>query len=159
MAQASPTLLFEGSEPAELEPMHGTGLLPAQHLKALIEHSREIRAMEPIAADQLQPASLDLRLGARVYRVRASFLPGATAAVQDKIDALAMHQFELDDAGAALEKGCVYIVPLLESLALKKRTSAIANPKSSIGRIDVFTRLITGCGRRTIPHATRSASL
>jgi dCTP deaminase len=146
MAQASPTLLFEGSEPVEFEPQHGTGLLPAQYLKGLIEHSREIRALEPIAADQLQPASLDLRLGARVYRVRASFLPGATASVQDKIAALAMHQFELDDAGAALEKGCVYIVPLLESLALKKRTSAIANPKSSIGRIDVFTRLITDHG-------------
>jgi dCTP deaminase len=146
MAHASPTLLFEDVEPAELELRHGTGLLPAQHLKALIEQSREIRATLPIEPDQLQPASLDLRLGARGYRVRASFLPGASATVQDKIDALAMHQFELDDAGAVLEKGCVYIVPLLESLALKKRTSAIANPKSSIGRIDVFTRLITDRG-------------
>jgi dCTP deaminase len=146
MAHASHALLFEGSEPVELEPMHGTGLLPAQHLKGLLEHSREIRATLPIEPDQLQPSSLDLRLGARGYRVRASFLPGATAAVEDKIDALAMHQFALDDTGAVLEKGCVYIVPLLESLALKKRTSAIANPKSSIGRIDVFTRLITDRG-------------
>src|ERR671918_514498 len=134
MAYASSALLFEDRESTELEPLHGTGLLPAQHLKA------------PIEPDQLQPASLDLRLGARVYRVRASFLPGAGATVQAKIDALAMHQFDLDDAGAVLEKGCVYIVPLLESLALKKRTSAIANPKSSIGRIDVFTRLITDQG-------------
>jgi dCTP deaminase len=139
MADASAAMLFEASEPAELEPRHGTGLLPAQHLKALIEQSREVRAILPIEPDQLQPASLDLRLGARGYRVRASFLPGASATVQAKIDALAMHQFDLDDAGAVLEKGCVYIVPLLESLALKKRTSAIANPKSSIGRIDVFT--------------------
>src|SRR5919106_1759044 len=146
MAYASSALLFEDRESTELEPRHGTGLLPAQHLKALIEQSREIRATVPIEPDQLQPASLDLRLGASVYRVRASFLPGATAAVQDKIDALAMHRFELDDAGAVLEKGCVYIVPLLESLALRKRTSAIANPKSSIGRIDVFTRLITDQG-------------
>ena len=146
MAYAPSALLFEDTEPAGLEPRHGTGLLPAQHLKALIEHSREIRATEPIEADQLQPSSLDLRLGARVYRVRASFLPGATAAVHDKIEALAMHQFELDDTGAVLEKGCVYIVPLLEGLALKKRTSAIANPKSSIGRLDVFTRLITDHG-------------
>jgi dCTP deaminase len=143
MADTSHALLFESSEPDELEPQHATGLLPAQHLKALIEHSREIRATAPIEADQLQPASLDLRLGGRVYRVRASFLPGATATVQDKIAALAMHEFALDDVGAVLEKGCVYIVPLLESLALRKRTSAIANPKSSIGRIDVFTRLIT----------------
>ena len=146
MAYASPTLLFEDAEPVGLEPRHGTGLLPAQHLKALIEQSREIRAAVPIEADQLQPASLDLRLGGRVYRVRASFLPGATATVQDKIDALAMHEFALDAAGAVLEKGCVYIVPLLECLALRKRTSAIANPKSSIGRIDVFTRLITDQG-------------
>src|SRR5919106_2525632 len=146
MAYASSALLFEDRESTELEPRHGTGLLPAQHLKALIEHSREIRATEPIEPDQLQPASLDLRLGGRGYRVRASFLPGATATVEDKIAALAMHEFAVDDAGAVLEKGCVYIVPLLESLALKKRTSAIANPKSSIGRIDVFTRLITDRG-------------
>jgi dCTP deaminase len=146
MAEASDTLLFEGSEPAESEPQHATGLLPAQYLKALIEHSREIRVTEPIEPDQLQPASLDLRLGGRVYRVRASFLPGATATVQDKIDALAMHDFALDAGGAVLEKGCVYIVPLLECLALRKRVSAIANPKSSIGRIDVFTRLITDQG-------------
>jgi dCTP deaminase len=143
MTETSHALLFESSDPDEIEPQHATGLLPAQHLKALIEHSREIRATAPIQPDQLQPASLDLRLGGRVYRVRASFLPGATATVQDKIAALAMHEFALDDAGAVLEKGCVYIVPLLESLALRKRTSAIANPKSSIGRIDVFTRLIT----------------
>jgi dCTP deaminase len=146
MADASHALLFEGAEPAGLEPQHATGLLPAQYLKALIEHSREIRATEPIQPDQLQPASLDLRLGGRAYRVRASFLPGEATAVQDRIDALAMHEFALDDAGAVLEKGCVYIVPLLESLALRKRTSAIANPKSSIGRIDVFTRLITDHG-------------
>jgi dCTP deaminase len=146
MAETSHALLFESREPDEIEPQHATGLLPAQYLKGLIEHSREIRATEPIEPDQLQPASLDLRLGSRVYRVRASFLPGRTATVQDKIDALAMHEFALDDAGAVLEKGCVYIAPLLESLALRKRTSAIANPKSSIGRIDVFTRLITDQG-------------
>jgi dCTP deaminase len=146
MAETSDALLFEDHELDEFESRHATGLLPAQHLKTLIEHSREIRATEPIEPEQLQPASLDLRLGARVYRVRASFLPGKTATVEAKIDALAMHEFPLDEAGAVLEKGCVYIVPLLETLALRKRTSAIANPKSSIGRIDVFTRLITDRG-------------
>ena len=100
MSHVSHALLFEDTEGAEFEPRHGTGLLPAQHLKALIERSREIRASLPIEPDQLQPASLDLRLGARVYRVRASFLPGASATVQERIDALAMHQFDLDDAGA-----------------------------------------------------------
>ena len=75
--------------------------------------------------------------------MRASFLPGRGASVQDRIGALAMHRFELTEEGAVLERGCVYIVELMESLALRSRTSAIANPKSSIGRIDVFTRLIT----------------
>ena len=129
--------------PAEAEGLaaHATGLLPAQHLRALIEQ-REIRAIEPIGKDQVQPASLDLRLGGTAYRVRASFLPGPQASVQDKIEAFAMHRFALSEEGAVLEKGCVYIVELMESLALRKRTSAIANPKSSIGRIDVFVRLI-----------------
>jgi dCTP deaminase len=131
---------------AGTDPAHSTGLLPAQYLRGLIEHSREIRATLPIDAEQIQPASLDLRLGGTAYRVRASFLPGEQATVQDKIDAFAMHRFELTEAGAVLEKGCVYIVQLMESLCLKKRTSAIANPKSSIGRIDVFTRLITDHG-------------
>ena len=122
------------------------GLLPVQHLKKLIEQSREIRAYEPIEPGQLQPASLDLRLGKRAFRVRASFLPGKAATVQEKIDQFAMHAFELGDEGTVLEKGCVYIVELMESLALAPGTSALANPKSSIGRIDVFTRLITDHG-------------
>ena len=126
--------------------LHATGLLPAQHLRALIEQSREIQSLVPIEPEQLQPASLDLRLGAIAWRVRASFLPGEAATVQDKIDAFAMHRFELGEPGAVLEKGCVYIVELMERLALRKRTSAIANPKSSIGRIDVFVRLITDYG-------------
>jgi dCTP deaminase len=137
MADAAETLF-----PTDAEEAYQTGLLPAQHLKALIER-REVRAIEPIEPDQLQPASIDLRLGSRAWRVRASFLPGRSASVQEKIGSLAMHQFELTEAGAVLERGCVYIVELIESLALRKRTSAIANPKSSIGRIDVFTRLIT----------------
>ena len=78
MAYASPTLLFEDTEPTGLEPRHGTGLLPAQHLKALIEQSREIRATRPIEADQLQPASLDLRLGASRI-LRSATLDGAEA--------------------------------------------------------------------------------
>ncbi len=143
MAPSAPNLFTEDDLPGGL---HATGLLPAQHLRGLIEHSREIQSLVPIEPEQLQPASLDLRLGATAYRVRASFLPGEAATVQDKIDAFAMHRFELSEAGAVLEKGCVYIVELMESLALRKRTSAIANPKSSIGRLDVFVRLITDYG-------------
>ena len=90
--------------------------------------------------DQIQPASLDLRLGEVAYRVRASFLPGRTT-VAERIDGLKLHEVSLSD-GAVLETGCVYIVPLLESLALPDEISAAANPKSSTGRLDVFTRVI-----------------
>ena len=146
MASTAPNLFAEDGDDPAPDDGHPTGLLPSQHLRGLIEHSREIRSLVPIEAAQLQPASLDLRLGATAWRVRASFLPGEEAAVEDKIDVFAMHRFELGEAGAVLERGCVYIVELMESLALRKRTSASANPKSSIGRIDVFVRLITDQG-------------
>lgn len=92
--------------------------------------------------DQIQPASLDLRLGKTAWRVRASFLPGRNALVQEKLDQFALHKIDLQD-GAVLETGCVYIVPLLESLDLPETISASANPKSSTGRLDIFTRVIT----------------
>jgi dCTP deaminase len=122
-------------------PARSTGLLPAQEIRGLIR-SREIQALDEIGEDQIQPASLDLRLGGEAWRVRASFLPGPGASVEQRLDAFGMHRIPLDE-GAVLEKGCVYVVPLLESLALKHRTSGLANPKSSTGRLDVFTRLIT----------------
>lgn len=122
------------------------GILPGQQLQALIEAGRAIRPSEPLAPGQIQPASLDLRLGKRAFRVRASFLPGENATVQQKIDQFAMHAFDLGDDGTVLEKGCVYIVELIEQLALEPGLTALANPKSSIGRIDVFTRLITDYG-------------
>jgi dCTP deaminase len=138
--------LFSGlSETVAPEQDHSTGILPSQRLLELIHKSRQIRSLEPIADDQIQPASLDLRLGPVAYRVQASFLPGKRSTVQDKIDAFAMHRIELGH-GAVLERGCVYIVPLMESLSLRKRTSGIANPKSSTGRLDIFTRLITDSG-------------
>jgi len=120
-----------------------TGIVPSQALRALI--NREIQAALPIAEDQIQPASLDLRLGEVAYRVRASFLPGPNATVMEKLDDLSMHRIDLT-GGAVLERGCVYIIPLIEHLALRKRTSAIANPKSSTGRLDIFARLITDHG-------------
>jgi dCTP deaminase len=120
---------------------HTTGLLPSQEIRALIR-AREVEAPEEIGEDQIQPASLDLRLGAEAWRVRSSFLPGPGASVEERIRAFAMHRIDLTH-GAVLEKGCVYVVAVMESLALKSRTSGIANPKSSIGRLDVFTRLIT----------------
>lgn len=122
-----------------------TGLLPAQMLRAAVRGGGEVIAAVPIGDDQIQPASIDLRLGEVAYRVRASFLPGARSSVADKLEQLSMHRIDLTQ-DAVLEKDCVYIVPLLEHLALRKRMSALANPKSSIGRLDVFARVITDQG-------------
>ncbi len=122
-----------------------TGLWPSQMLRGAVMLGHEIMAAVPIEDDQIQPASIDLRLGEIAYRVRASFLPGPRASVRDKLDRLSMHRIDLSE-GAVLEKDCVYIVPLLEHLALRKRVSAMANPKSSIGRLDVFARVITDQG-------------
>ena len=122
-----------------------TGLLPSQMLREAVALGREILSPQPIGDDQIQPASIDLRLGEVAYRVRASFLPGARASVRDKLDLLSMHRIDLT-RGAVLEKDCVYIVPLFEYVALRSRTSGFANPKSSIGRLDVFARVITDHG-------------
>ncbi len=118
----------------------GTGLLPSQAIRSLISDGT-IALAQPLLDGQLQPASLDLRLGATAYRVRASFLAGPNCSVADRLKAHALHQIALKD-GAVLETGCVYVVPLLESLALPATLSAAANPKSSTGRLDVFTRVI-----------------
>src|SRR5438309_6484429 len=95
----------------------------------------------PFVESQIQPASLDLRLGEVAYRVRASFLPGPGATVGERIDDLKLHEVALGD-GAVLETNCVYIVPLQESMALPADIAASANPKSPTGRLDVFTRVI-----------------
>ena len=116
------------------------GILPVQHLQQAI-HDGAISAEKQIIPAQLQPASLDLRLAAEAWRVQASFLPGHTMTVADKLAKFAMHKIDLTD-GAVLERGCVYIVKLQESLRLPKGVTAMANPKSSTGRLDIFTRLI-----------------
>ena len=108
---------------------------------AALANAGGICPSQPFAPDQIQPASLDLRLGAIAYRVRASFLPGPGTAVARRIAELKLHEFALS-GGAVLETGCVYIVPLIESLALPADISAATNPKSSTGRLDVFTRVI-----------------
>ena len=120
------------------------GILPDRMIAGLTKAGAILPAYE-FAPDQIQPASLDLRLGDIAYRVRASFLPGHTT-VAERIEHLKMHEIALGD-GAVLETGAVYIVPLLESLALPPGIAAAANPKSSTGRLDVFTRVITDRAR------------
>ena len=120
------------------------GILPCQSIDALIA-AGAIAADNPFEPDQVQPASLDLRLGARVWRVRASFLPGEGRKVAERIGEVAMHELDLV-AGAVLERGCVYIAELQERLALPPGISGRANPKSSTGRVDVFVRLLSDGG-------------
>ncbi|MFV0296740.1 MAG: 2'-deoxycytidine 5'-triphosphate deaminase [Hyphomicrobiaceae bacterium] len=116
------------------------GILPAQALRILATNGA-IQAAQALAPGQIQPASIDLRLGDVAYRVRASFLPGSRRLIGERLDELKLHAFDLAD-GAVLETGCVYVVPLQESLALPADIAAAANPKSSTGRLDVFTRVI-----------------
>jgi dCTP deaminase len=117
-----------------------TGILPSQAIRAMIAGG-EIFGAPEIEPNQIQPASLDLRLGKVAYRIRASFLPGPNATVRDKLGALKFHEIDLTK-GAVLEAGCVYLVPLIEQLKLRSTIAGFANPKSSTGRLDVFTRLI-----------------
>jgi dCTP deaminase len=121
------------------------GILPDRMIAALVKAGGVLPAVEMVK-DQIQPASLDLRLGEIAYRVRASFLPGPQTTVAERIDELKLHEFSIGD-GAVLETGCVYIVPLQEGLALPADIAAAANPKSSTGRIDVFTRVIADATR------------
>ncbi|MHA6287319.1 2'-deoxycytidine 5'-triphosphate deaminase [Maricaulis sp. CAU 1757] len=125
--------------------MSASGILPDHALRALFDDG-VIRAERPPAEDQIQPASIDLRLGAKAYRLRASFLPGPDRTVAERLsDDVMMHSIDLRD-GAVLETGCVYLAPLQESLKLPAGLTAAMNPKSSTGRIDVFTRVITDHG-------------
>jgi dCTP deaminase len=120
------------------------GILPSQSIDELIARGA-ITSESHFDSDQVQPASLDLRLGGRAWRVRASFLPNRGRAVRDRIGEVAMHELDLTK-GAVLERGCVYIAELQERLALPPGVSARANPKSSTGRVDVFVRLLSDGG-------------
>jgi len=119
------------------------GILPCQAIEALIAGGA-IASATPFEADQVQPASLDLRLGGRAWRVRASFLPGRHT-VRERMAEVAMHEVDLSRS-AVLERGCVYIAELQERLKLPRGVSARANPKSSTGRVDVFVRLLSDGG-------------
>ncbi len=124
--------------------MTRTGVLADSAIRAMLD-AGQIVADAPVLDAQIQPASLDLRLGATAYRVRASFLAGKGRTVEDRLAEFEMHRIDLKP-GAVLEKGCVYVVPLMESLALPDGMTGAASAKSSIGRLDLLTRIITDHG-------------
>jgi dCTP deaminase len=136
-----PALASDGEESSH----PATGILPYQMIVELVR-SRAVAGVPEIATEQIQPASIDLRLGLQAYRVRASFLPGRNTTMTEKIQQMdGLPPLELR-GGAVLEKGCVYVIPLLEHVKLPHDVVGIANPKSSTGRLDVLTRLITDHG-------------
>ncbi len=149
MNHRSQTLFPDLDLPAESR--HTTGILPSQRLRDLVE-SGHIRSARPILAEQIQPSSIDLRLGPIAYRVHASFLPNEHSTVRRKLGNYTAEEISLTEP-ALLERGKVYIVPLEEELNLPSYISGRANPKSTTGRLDVFTRLITDYGREfeTVP--------
>lgn len=120
------------------------GVLPDRALRELID-AGAIRAPIDLSPDQIQPASIDLRLGTMASRLRASFLAGRGRSVAERLPDFEMHRMDLRQ-GAVLEKGCVYLVPLVERLSLPKGIEAVANAKSSTGRLDLLTRLVTDDG-------------
>lgn len=117
---------------------------PSQRIRAALE-SGVIGADRPVLPDQIQPASLDLRLGERAFRVPASFLPGPGRSVAERLSRLSTHEVDLTKP-TVLERNCVHIIPLMEYLHLPGHVDARANPKSSSGRLDIFVRVIADCG-------------
>jgi dCTP deaminase len=122
------------------------GIVPSQKIAELIA-AGFIHSAKEIGLEQIQPSSIDLRLGSSAYRVRASFLPSRESTVAKKLSEFTLHELDLTRS-AVLEKGCVYIVPLMEELNLPEEISGKVNPKSSTGRLDIFTRAITDYGRQ-----------
>src|SRR5271165_1862157 len=118
-----------------------TGLLPFQSLTECVE-SGIIRASKAIGPDQIQPSSIDLRLGPAAYRIKASFLPRPGVTVLSKLKDLSVAEIDLTEP-AQFVRGNIYVVPLLEELSLPSSLWGKANPKSSTGRLDIFTRLLT----------------
>jgi dCTP deaminase len=141
MKETPSQALFSGM--ARSEPSR-QGILPSQEIRELIK-SGKICSAEDIAESQIQPASIDLRLGRVAYRVEASFLPNRSSTISAKIRALQLDMIDLTDP-ALLTRGHVFIIPLVESLALPRNISGKANPKSTTGRLDIFTRLMTDGG-------------
>src|ERR1700744_6142994 len=117
-------------------PTGAHGILPDRMIAAMADSGLILPAY-PFVESQIQPASLDLRLGDVAYRVRASFLPGPKSTVDAKIKQLRMTRVDLTGA-PVLERDCIYIIPLVEELNLPENISGKANPKSTTGRLDIF---------------------
>src|SRR5260370_37814596 len=132
------------ASPVEQAQSRTTGILPSQEISNRIARGH-VCATPAINPDHIQPASLDLRLGDMAHRMRASFLPGPNSTVEAKIKELRMTRVDLTSA-AVFEKDCVYIVPLLEEVNLPEDVYGKANPKSTTGFLNVFTRSITDYG-------------
>jgi dCTP deaminase len=127
-----------------------TGILPSQEIQELI-NNRNILSMDAIEAGQIQPASMDLRLGKIGYRVQASFLPSRASTISKKINDLKLAEIDLTRP-TLLERGAVVVIPVVEQLALPYDISGAANPKSTTGRLDIFTRLVTEGGEGFEAH-------
>jgi dCTP deaminase len=140
-------VILDPHEPGVAEALFSApfGLFGRQKIKAMIGR-KLIRADMEIESSQLQPASLDLRISKEAYRVRSSFLPGRERTVREGLKGLNAEPVSLAGKGAVLEKGIVYVARLMERLELRPNLSGAANPKSSTGRIDIFTRLIVDGG-------------
>jgi dCTP deaminase len=125
----------------------GNGVLPSQQLREAISKEWLLAGETPIPAQAVQPASVDLRLGERAWALRCSFLPDSRSTVEEKVEGIAFDRIDLRD-GATLERDRPYLVPLMETLRLPEQLRARANPKSSTGRLDVFTRVLSDRSRR-----------
>ena len=123
------------------------GVLPSQRLREAVAREWIVAGAWRIPRESIQPASVDLRLGERAWALRCSFLPDSDSTVEEKIDGLAFEEIDLRD-GATLERDRPYLVPLIEELSLPAEIRAKANPKSSTGRLDVFTRVLTDRNHR-----------
>jgi len=142
-APASGTELRDADEPLE----HSTGVLPSQRLREAIAREWMVAGPWRIPGESVQPASVDLRLGEHAWALRCSFLPDSNSTVEEKIEDIAFERIDLRD-GATLERDRPYLVPLIEELRLPEEIRAKANPKSSTGRLDVFTRVLTDRNHR-----------
>jgi dCTP deaminase len=129
------------------EQMPPGGVLPAQRLRQAVEREWLVAGQWRIPPESVQPASVDLRLGEHAWALRCSFLPDSHSTVEEKIEDIAFERIDLRD-GAAFERDRPYLVPLIEELRLPSEIRARANPKSSTGRLDVFTRVLTDRSHR-----------